>query len=178
MLLVILLSFVLVCDVAGDAGQDSNSSGLFQWEPISNKVCFHAKGDLPGIIYMHKTGFIVAIKLVYRSGAMKCVATDTGSNWGCDDNTKINVVVADSKKEILFPSKQQVTFAAGNWYTLPGTMSVDEELVLNDFCSPAYVSNGDHLFIWWGEDHNNYSEGDNSGHVCVKVYALFQEAQR
>ena len=151
---------------------------VFEWEPISNKVCFHAKGDLPGIIYMHKTGFLVAIKLVYRSGAMKCVATDTGSNWGCDDSSKLNVFITDEKREVIFPSKQQVTLAAGNWYTLPGTLSVDEELVFSDFCSPTYVSNGDHLRIWWGEDLINYSEGDNVGNVCVKVFAVFEETSR
>ena len=145
-----------------------------KWEQIGKDVCFHGNNDAFGVVMLKKTGFLKALKLVYLSGGIQCSASEKASNWGCADQTKLNVFVTDEKKEVIFPPRNEVTLAGGNWYTLPGTISTASDLVFKNFCYPTYVRSMDHLQVWWGEDLINHGwQGDNSGKTCVNVFAVF-----
>ena len=56
------------------------------------------------------SGFIGAIKLVYRSGYFSCRSSTAGSNWGSDaGDTSLVTIVTDAKNEIIYPPPRLVT---------------------------------------------------------------------
>ena len=51
--------------------------------------------------------------------------------------------------------------------------SLSPELILSVYSHPRWVSSGQELRLWYGEDLVNSSEGDNGGRACCDVYALY-----
>ena len=59
----------------------------------------------------------------------------------------------------------------GNYYELPGfTGNMDTILFATDYVSrPKFMKKGHELRIWFGEDLDNFYDGDNSGRHCVEI---------
>ena len=56
------------------------------------------------------SGFIGAIKLVYRSGYVSCRSSYGLSNWGCRvGDTPLAMIVTDAKNETISPPPRLVT---------------------------------------------------------------------
>ena len=53
-----------------------------------NKVCFEGKGNKPGaLVYEGEDALIFSMKLVHKSGRIRCAAsTSYNSLWGCYHN--------------------------------------------------------------------------------------------
>ena len=51
--------------------------------------------------------------------------------------------------------------------------SLSSELVLSFFSNPYWVSLGEELRLWYGEDFVDHNEYDNEGKACSDVYALY-----
>lgn len=139
----------------------------------SSPVCFGAKNHQFGRFYAPKGGRLAAIKLVHLYGY---VSSDTGkvcqwSYWGCGYD-EINVVVTTKSNHVLFPPSQFIK-SSTKWSKIIGYNSWSPELVLSVFSHPYWVSSGQELRLWYGEDFVNLSEGDNGGRACCDVYALF-----
>ena len=141
-------------------------------------MCFGAKNHQFGRFYAPKGGRLAAIKLVHLYGYVSCHRhiTSYWSYWGCgyipglkDD---VNVVVTTSANHVLFPPSQ-FTISNTKWSNIIGYNSWSPELVLSVFSHPYWVSSGQELRLWYGEDFANLSEDDNGGRACCDVYALF-----
>ncbi|XP_031568965.1 uncharacterized protein LOC116303544 [Actinia tenebrosa] len=154
-----------------------------RWTQLNHfhPVCFEGQGNRFGhLIHVGKKGLIGAIKLVYRTGSIRCVANPAyDSRWGCYHYSTfmkypLNVIITDNHNNILYPQPQYIKHTAGLWYYLP---MVDDkhsnELVFTDFSQPFYIQGHQQLRIWYGEDLKNWSETDNQGRVCVNVFARF-----
>ncbi|RMX52360.1 hypothetical protein pdam_00014390 [Pocillopora damicornis] len=55
----------------------------------------------------------------------------------------------------------------GKWARVPGYDSFSKEIVLTPFGKPYPVVAGQQLHLWYGEDLQNYTEGDNGGRAGV-----------
>ena len=89
-------------------------------------------------------GRLAAVKLVHLYGYVSCHTAGPisyWSYWGCGDNqwnginTQVNVVITDSKNQILLPPSQFLNTKVPSikWYTVPGYNSLSPELVLPFF---------------------------------------------
>ena len=86
----------------------------------------------------------------------------------------MNVVVTDGSNNIIFPNEKYIK-NGGLWYYLPFTDALhSDELVFTNYENPVYLSKGAEVKIWFGEDLKNWHNSDNSGRVCVDVYAHLQ----
>ena len=101
------------------------------------------------------------------------------SYWGCGDkntwhgiNEKVNVVITTSANHVILPPNQFVTHSA-KWARIPGYNSLSPELILSVFSHPRWVSRGQELRLWYGEDLAGIYEQDNGGRACCDVYALY-----
>lgn len=177
-----LLSFLMGCDPCLNGIYFSSNSGQQIWQQINlGPVCFHAKGERPGSFYYLGDGkLLAAMKLVYRSGTVRCVGnTAFDSRWGCYHHPSyvknpLNVVVTDGNDNIIFPEEKYIK-NAGLWYYLPFTDALhSDEIVFSNYKDPVYLSKGAEVKIWFGEDLRNWHSSDNSGRVCVDVYAHLQ----
>ena len=128
-------------------------------------------------------GRLAAVKLVHLHGYVSCHTAGPisyWSYWGCGDNqwnginTQVNVVITDSKNQILLPPSQFLNTKVPSikWYTVPGYNSLSPELVLPFFTSPKWVHPNQELRVWYGENLVKQSAG-NGGKVYADVYALF-----
>ena len=143
-----------------------------KWVLLRKNACFHGKNDLPAYVPVSEKGFLVALKLVYVSGVIKCYGSAQGSNFGCaDDHTKFSVIVCDSKRQIIFPSPNQaITYDGSKLYQYPGFTTNENEVIFSEFANPVYIKEGQYLTVWNVEDLVNNAESDNSGSACVDVY--------
>lgn len=146
---------------------------FLEWIKLNEngRVCFGAKNDsygsftIPPIGY----GYLKALKLVYRSGYVTCKRTPVlGSHWGCEEDSKIATIVTDKQNKVQFP--QDYTRSA---YILPGFHKNSSELVFSALFSPLFVREGMEFRIWYGEDHKDGIEADNSGSTCADVYGFY-----
>ena len=113
------------------------------------------------------------MKLVHKNGYIGCYAA-ARSNWGCVAGTpELNMIITDSKNQIMYPSPRLVKINRYSWYKLPGYTSLSPELVFTDLGYPKYFKTGDKLRIWYGEDLYGHTESDNHGFTCMDIYAYF-----
>ena len=152
------------------------------WQQINlSPVCFFASGQKPGDFqYVGDGRLVAAIKLVYRSGLVRCERnTAYNSRWGCYHHNgyvknPLNVVITDRQDNILFPQEKFIK-NAGLWYYLPFTDALhSNELVFTNYESPFYLPKNSIMKIWYGEDLRNWRNHDNGGRVCVDVYGHLQ----
>jgi len=140
-------------------------------------VCFGARNDQFGRFHVPSSGKLGAIKLVHRYGYMSCDTRNISywSYWGCGDNpwddikVLVDVVITTSANHILLPPTQFITLGT-KWSKIPGYNSLSPELVMSVFFNPHWVTSGEELRLWYGEDLVNQSEGDNGGTSCCDVY--------
>ena len=140
--------------------------------------CFRAKGNSNmEITYKGPSAFVGAVKLVHTSGLVSNRASATkGSFWGSGNGGNgLATLITDSQNRIIYPSPRVTTVSENGWYSMPGYTALSPELVFTDFCAPHYLNKGVKLSVWYGEDWSGYTENDNSGKSCTKIFAyLFQ----
>ena len=143
------------------------------WTSVGNG-CTEAKGNkYAEVKFLGTPGFMLAMKLVHKSGYVSCAIDGRRSNWGCAAaSTDIRMVVTDDKNQVIYPSPQLV--ANVHKYTVPGFTSSSPELVLSNFAYPTYLSTGSKLRVWYSEDLMDTSEFDNHGKTCMDIYAYMQ----
>ena len=134
---------------------------------------------------MPSSGRLAAIKLVHLYGYVSCFThgnVNYWSYWGCgyshsSTRDKVNVVITTSSNHIILPPNQFLTRSGslrrGKWHDILGYNSWSPELVFSVFSHPLWVSSGQQLRVWYGEDLVDYVENDNGGRVCCDVYARY-----
>ena len=158
---------------------------LGRWRKVnSSPVCFGARNHQFGRFSMPSSGRLAAIKLVHLYGYVSCSKrgnVDHWSYWGCGycfslSRDKVNVVITTSSNHIILPPNQFLSrgwLGIGKWHDILGYNSWSPELVLSVFSHPLWVSSGQQLRVWYGEDLVDYLENDNGGKVCCDVYARY-----
>ena len=136
---------------------------------------------------MTKSGRLKTMKLVHRSGMVRCRTGIVASYWGCQHpkygvgGKLMTVITDDNKKAILPPAEDLEAFQPSehicgikkHFYSLNGTDHKSPELVFRSLSNPLSVSRNQELQIWYGQDWKDCSENDNSGKTCVDVYAWY-----
>ena len=152
---------------------------LSDWKKINNEsVCYKAK-DSHGSFRITKQGLIHTFKLVHRRGSLKCAADWPASFWGCprpsyDNQTLSTVITYENKSVLPLAEYSRDGVCTKYWYTIKGIYVNSTELLFNHLPSPISVSNGQVFKIWYNEALlNNNCAPDNSGEICVDVYALY-----
>ena len=132
---------------------------------------------------MTKHGRVKTMKLIHRSGSVRCNNVTISSYWGCTWPTygeNLTTIIADAnKKAILPPAEDLKAFKAHfdnkkHFYSLPGYHHNSTELVFRNLVNPLSVSSNQEMQIWYGQDWMDRGEEDNSGETCVDVYAWYE----
>ena len=154
---------------------------LSDWEKINNEsVCYKAKNS-HGSFRITKPGLIHEFKLVHRRGSLKCRRDTPATFWGCThhhfrDQTLTTVITYENKSVLpLAVYRQKGGRCTKYSYKIEGIDVNSTELLFNHLPSPVSVSNEQEFKIWYTEallnKFNCYN--DNSGEICVDVYALY-----
>ena len=142
---------------------------------------------------MTKTGNVKAMKLVHRSGSIKCNSVTGASYWSCTNlnyyasNTFMTIITNANKKALMPREEDLKMFNFGyhacdqkkHFYVLKGIKQGSSELVLSSHSSPLRLLKNQQLQIWYGQDWRNCSEYDssgkagNTGTTCVDVFAWY-----
>ena len=89
----------------------------------------------------------------------------------------ICVAITTSANRVLLPPNQFVDTRGHNarakWSRIPGYDARDSVIVLSVFSNPYWVSKGQELRLWYGEDLGNQGTWDNSGTTCCNVYLQY-----
>ena len=118
------------------------------------------------------------MKLVRKSGSIKCNPNKPASYWGCTRehyNGHINLmtIITNEENEAILPPAGNLKAHGGcvknNSYSLNGTNHTSPELVFGDLTNKVSVSRNQELQIWYGQDWIDCSETGNSGATCVDV---------
>ena len=148
-------------------------------------VCFGARDNHYGAFNITKTGHLKTMKLVHKSGSIKCNPNDPASYWGCTyapiyGNNGLMTIITNVKQEAILPPAEDlksVRFGCNNkkhFYSLNGTKHESPELVFRDLPNPLSVSSNQELQIWYGQDWKDCSEENNdNGTTCVDVFAWY-----
>ncbi len=163
---------------------------LDNWQKINTeRVCFGARDDQYGAFNITKSGRLKAMKLIHKSGSIKCNPVDSASYWGCKNSAKYGnngllTIITNTNKEPVLPAagdlskdlrpvSDDVCHEIKHFYILEGTNHTSPELVFRDLSNQPTVSRNQELQIWYGQDWIDCSEGGNSGTTCVDVYAWY-----
>ncbi|XP_022802496.1 uncharacterized protein LOC111340002 [Stylophora pistillata] len=155
-----------------NTGQSLNSQASGNWHKANTApVCFGASGTQFGSFYLPSGGGLVAIKLVHLFGYVSCDVSQSQhwSFWGCGQHVsvaqEVDVVITTSDNKIILPPGEfiKLSHQAGKWARVPGYNSVSKEIVRTPFTEPYPVLAGQQLRLWYGEDLQNSTEGDNGG---------------
>ncbi|XP_068673764.1 uncharacterized protein [Montipora foliosa] len=156
------------------------------WQKINiGPVCFGARGDTYGNLIITKTGLIRTMKLVHKSGTIRCNPNTTDSYWTCMSDLythKLMTIITNAAGDALLPpigelealnSPHPNKCQRKHFYSLSGTESKSPELVFRNFSSPLLITQGEELQIWHGQDWSGCYESRNTGSTCVDVYAWY-----
>ena len=160
---------------------------LEAWQRINTEpVCFGARDNKYGAFNITKGGLLKTMKLVRKSGSIKCNTDRPASYWGCTyvqnygNNGLMTIITNAKKKAILPPAGDLKARDRGgcntkkHFYSLNGTSHTSPELVFRDLPNLLSVSSNQELQIWFGEDWINCSEYNNgNGITCVDVFAWY-----
>lgn len=143
-------------------------------------MCFGAKGNDYGQFKAAKGGKLRKIKLVHLNGYVSCVSPSPvyWSHWGCGSfqhsGSKDFIVVALTNEgdKILFPPSE-LGKDSSHSVLVPGYSSYSPELVMSIYDTPVSISAGQNLRLWYIEDLEDSTEGDNHGRVCADIYGEF-----
>lgn len=147
-------------------------------------VCFGAKDDSYGSFKILVPGKIITFKLTYLNGSVSCDENvpRAESRWGCKRPAvsahPLGTHITDSNKERLLPKTEHLKGGsqciADIYYNLPWATPDSPELIFDKFISPLPVTENQEFQVWFGEDLNNCSEGDNGPEkTCAEVYGLY-----
>ena len=152
------------------------------WQKINNgPVCFGTRDDRYGAFHVTKTGSVKAMKLVHRSGSVKCHADYPPTFWSCSnvnyyESNTFMTIITNAKREALLPSSENLkTRSSGEkeFYTLDGVNQRSPELILGNLSRPLNLLKDQQLQIWYGQDWVDSSEDNNSGTTCVDIFAWY-----
>eukprot|EP00794_Sanderia_malayensis_P019927 gene19927-21879_t len=150
-------------------------SSAAKWTRLNHRpVCYGAKGNSFGVFHVEKQVKAYQVKLVRISGQLACVSAGFYSYFSCIvHRDQFEVHVTDSKNKIIVPPIP-VRYKAGYgaWYYLNGHRYGANTVVISTGVHPYTFKRGKEYRVWNGEDLFNLTEYDNSGHICVNVYAL------
>ena len=156
---------------------------LESWQKVNTEpVCFGAKNNNYGAFNITKSGLLKTMKLVHKSGSVKC-NKNPASYWGCRyaplyGNNGLMTIITNAKKEaILPPAGDLIAHGSCNknqhFYSLDGVTHTSREHVYRDLPDKVSVSRKQEMQIWYGQDWIDCSEDENSGTTCVDVYAWY-----
>ena len=153
---------------------------LSDWKKINNEtVCYKAKNS-HGSFRITKQGLIHTFKLVHRRGSLKCAQHIPATFWGCThpvygDQTLSTVITYENKIRVLPLAEYRDGDCIKYSYKIEGMDVNSTELLFNHLPSPISVSNGQEFKVWYTEAllGKDYCDRDNSGEICVDVYALY-----
>ena len=154
------------------------------WQKISKKpVCFGAKNNKYGAFKMTKTGRVKSMKLVRRSGSIRCDLITSASYWGCIlsyPKNSLMTIITNANQQALFPpfnklkeTKPLALCKKKHFYALKLVGHKSKNLVYDNLASPLPLARNQELRIWYGQDWIGCLEFDNSGATCVDVYAWY-----
>ena len=154
------------------------------WQKINNDpVCFGARDDSYGAVTVTKTGLVKAIKLVRRSGSIKCNPNQPSKFWSCGNTAAyakntFMTIITNAKREALLPSVENLRRASGcktlkHFYILDGVSQGSLELILGNPSRPLNLLKDQQLQIWYGQDWVGCSEDNNSGTTCADIFAWY-----
>ena len=137
-----------------------------------------------GAFFITKNGLLKTMKLVHKTGSIRCNSYDPASYWGCTNqkgygNNGLMTIITNSKKEAFLPPTEDLRAhyvdndKKPHFYSLNGSNHTSPELVFRDLPNKVSVSRGQELQIWYGQDWIDWSQENNNGIACVDVYALY-----
>ena len=152
---------------------------LSDWKKINHKtVCYGAKNSHGGF-RITRPGLIHTFKLVHRRGSLKCAQHIPATFWGCThhtfrDQTLSTVITYKNNSVLPLAEYRQDHKCAKYSYKIEGIDVNSTELLFNHLPSPISVSNRQVFKIWYNEALlRNDCAKDNSGEICVDIYALY-----
>ena len=130
-------------------------------------MCFGAKNNTFGRFKVEFSGSINAVKLVHLNGTMSC-AVNSGAKWACRPaKKKLRVFITDASNTTILPRSKNGS------YMIPGYNSSSSEIIITDFQNPLYLSSGQDLRLWFGNDLFDHNEEDINGKVCTNVFVRY-----
>ena len=157
-----------------------------RWQKINTEhVCFGARDNQYGAFNITRGGRLKTMKLVRKSGSIKCNKKNNASYWGCKHpiygNNGLLTIITNANKEAVFPpiDDLKAVISKGECHSkkivhsLDGITHTSPELVFGDLSNPLSVSRNQELQIWYGQDWVDCSEEDNRGTTCLDVYAWY-----
>ena len=162
-------------------------SYLDNWQKINaDPVCFGGRNDGYGAFHITKTGHVNTMKLVHKNGSIHCNPKDGDSYWTCTSSgysNKLMTMITNARKEVLLPPTEDLeghrydgapaSCQKPHFYSLGGTGIKSPQLVFRNLSNPLFLSRGQELQIWYGQDLVKCWEEDNTGTTCVDVYAWY-----
>lgn len=146
-------------------------------------VCFGGRGHEFAPLVIPMEGFLMSLKLVHVTGHVTCgnSAARYKSKWGCSrrhpvhGKTPFNVVITTGQNNgILYPKELFPKYSKKSlWYDIPEVEPDSPELIFGDSSSPHYVTSGQVLRVWYGEDLLKSGEKDNAGKVCITAQGWY-----
>ena len=160
---------------------------LDNWQKINaDPVCFGSRNDSYGAFYITKTGHVNTMKLVHKNGSIHCNPIDGDSYWTCthsDYSNKLMTMIANARKEVLLPPTEDLEGFPNygeraicqkpHFYSLEGIGIKSPQLVFHNLSNPLFLSRGQELQVWYGQDLVNCWDAFNTGTTCVDVYAWY-----
>ena len=122
------------------------------------------------------------MKLVHKSGAVRCNQVVAASYWGCrhEEYGKhgLLTIITNAKNESILPPAEDLKALNDcdnkkHFYSLQGTNHKSPELVFRDLSNQFSVSRNQELHIWYGQDWVDCRDVINTGTTCVDVYAWY-----
>ena len=157
---------------------------LETWQRINTEpVCFGARNNRYGAFNITKSGLLKTMKLVRKSGSIKCNPSHPASYWGCTNllfygNNDLLTIITNATREAILPPAGKLKGNgdcnnANFFYSLNGITHTSPELVFGNLTNKVSLSRNQELQIWYGQDWMDCSESDNNGTTCVDVYVWY-----
>ena len=158
---------------------------LGSWQKINTEpVCFGSRDNWYSAFRIPKSGLLKTMKLVHKSGSIKCNPNDPHSYWGCTyaplyGNNGLMTIITNANKEAILPPAGDLKANSGcdkkHFYSLNSTTHTSPELIFHELPKPHSVSRNQEMQIWYGQDWIDCSEQNNNNDdkTCVDVYAWY-----
>ena len=152
------------------------------WQKLNtDPVCFGARDNKYGAFNMTKTGRVKTMKLVHKSGSVRCNPKYGDSFWGCTNpvfpsSKQFMTIITNNKGEALLPPVETLKdgYCSKNYCYDRGQIGHKSPVLdYRNLSSALSLSRGQELQIWYGQDWIDCSEDNNSGTTCVDVYVWY-----
>ena len=153
------------------------------WRKINNDsaVCFGAYDDAYGNFSIKESGVIFTFKLLHRNGSLKCNQDTPPTYWGCTHANfgkyQLETILTYKNRSVLpladYSRKNHLCGFRYYSYKLDGIGVNSSELLFNRLSTPLPVAVGQGFQIWFAEDMVDCYDENNSGQICVDIYAWY-----